>query len=58
MSIHPVDAAVMDAKDKKDELMRMLDEIAAKYEDPDELHWRRRMALAIHHYRLELKRRA
>ena len=35
-----------------------LDAIAAKFEDPDEKHWRRRMALEIKHLREELKRRA
>lgn len=36
-------------------LVEPLDRIAAKFEDPDELQWRRRMALEIKHLREEIK---
>lgn len=55
---HPVDKAVFAAQADVIEFYRGLDVIAAKFEDPDEKHWRRRMALEIHHLREELKRRA
>lgn len=55
---HPVDRAVFDNQAALDSLWHELDTIAARYEDPDEKHWRRRMALAIKHLRLELKNRA
>ena len=59
MSAHPithtVDRAVFDAQTQLVEFMRNLDVIAAKYEDKDELMWRRRLALEIHHLREEIK---
>lgn len=54
---HPVDRAVFAAQADVIEFYRGLDTIAAKFEDPDEKHWRRRMALEIKHLREELKRR-
>lgn len=55
---NPVDKSVFAAQIQLAEFMHNLDTIAAKFEDPDEKHWRRRMALEIHHLREELKRRA
>lgn len=55
---NPVDRAVFDAQAGLIELWHTLDSIAAKFEEKDELYWRRRMALEIHHLREELKRRA
>lgn len=55
---NPVDRAVFAAQADVIEFYRNLDTIAAKFEDPDEKHWRRRMALEIKHLREELKRRA
>lgn len=52
---HPVDRAVFDAQTQLVEFMLNLDVIAAKYEDKDELMWRRRLALEIHHLREEIK---
>ena len=54
---HPVDRAVFDAQAGLIELWQTLDTIAAKFEEPDELYWRRRMALEIKTLREELKRR-
>ena len=54
---NPVDRVVFDNKAAFDALWKELDTIAARYEDPCELHWRRRMALAIKHLREELKHR-
>ena len=55
---NPVDKAVFDAQASLIELWQTLDTIAANFEEPDELYWRRRMALEIKHLREELKRRA
>ena len=52
---NPVDKAVFAAQADVIEFMRNLDVIAAKYEDNDELMWRRRMALEIHQLREEIK---
>lgn len=52
---NPVDKAVFDAQTQLVEFMRNLDVIAAKFEDKDELMWRRRLALEIHHLREEIK---
>lgn len=54
---NPVDRAVFDAQASLMELWQKLDTIAAKFEEPDELYWRRRMALEIHRLREELKHR-
>lgn len=55
---NPVDRAVFDAQSALTELWHTLDSIAAKFEEKDELYWRRRMALEIKTLREELKRRA
>ena len=52
---HPVDRAVFDAQADLIAFMRNLDDIAARYKDNDELMWRRRLALEIHHLREEIK---
>lgn len=52
---NPVDKSVFAAQIQLVEFMRNLDTIAAKYEDKDELMWRRRLALEIHHLREEIK---
>lgn len=54
---NPVDKAVFDAQAGLIELWQTLDRIAAKFEEPDELYWRRRMALEIKYLREELKAR-